>query len=103
MPEYPFIPTRANELTPGDWWEIVQGRTFGFGVCVAPWNNRGVLAAILAVVKQEPVLNPEDSLEIFEMGHLDLRGIGYCGGQVRGNVPLDIGDLHATHRTTDYR
>jgi hypothetical protein len=99
---YPFIPKHGTELSPGDWWEIVTDRVFGFGVCAGSWHKTGVLAAFLTCTKSEPILTAEDPLEIFAMGYLDLRGIAYCGGQVRGNIPFDLEALldgaRVTHR-----
>jgi|GEM_PF-4998829 len=99
MRRFPFVPVHAKDLEVGDWWEVAADRVYGFGICAGLWYNRGVLAAFLCLTKAEPVLEPGDPIDIFEVGHLDLKAIGYCGGQIRGNIPFDLGTLHATHRT----
>lgn len=102
MPTYPFLPVHAKDVEIGDWWEIATDRVYGFGICAGTWYGRGILAAFLALTKKEPVLLPEDSLEIYEVGHMDLKAIPYCGGLIRGNLPFDLGTLHATHRTVTF-
>ncbi len=102
MPTYPFSPVLAKDVEFGDWWDIVTDRVYGFGICVGTWYGRGILAAFLSLTKSEPVLTAEDPLDIYEVGHMDLKAIPYCGGLIRGNIPFDLGDLHATHRTVTF-
>lgn len=90
MTTYPFIPTQGDDLSIGDWWEVVTDRVFGFAVCAGSWRRGGVLTAILTLTKAEPVLTAEDPIEIYAMGYLDLKAIPYCGGQVRGNISFDL-------------
>lgn len=102
MRTFPFEPIYAKDIEIGDWWEVTADRVYGFGVCAGTWYGRGVLAAFLSLIKTEPILSPDDPIDIFEVGHMDLKAIGYCGGQIRGNIPFDLGTLHATHRTLKF-
>ena len=107
MRQFPYIPKDGAAMEQGEYWDIIQGGRYGFGVCLGRWHRGGILAGILRLTKSSPLIEPTDMILIHQTGYMDLKSIKYCGGQVRGMIDIDVkalvkAGLKITNRTLSF-
>lgn len=107
MRQFPYLPKDGAAMEEGEYWDIIQGGRYGFGVCLGRWHRGGILAGILRLTKSSNLLEPSDPILIHQTGYMDLKSIKYCGGQVRGQIDIDVkalvkAGLKVTNRTLSF-